>query len=38
MRTYQHTAFIALDSYDILFGGKKSGAGVGSGRRRRFLD
>jgi len=38
MRTYQHTAFTVLDRYDILYGGYKSDAGVGSGRRRRFLD
>jgi hypothetical protein len=38
MRTYQHTAFTALDRYDILYGGHKSDAGVGSGRERRFLD
>jgi hypothetical protein len=37
MRTYQHTAFIVLDRYDILRGGHKSDAGVGSERRRRFL-
>jgi hypothetical protein len=38
MRTYQHTALAVLDRYDILYGGHKSDAGVGSGRRRRFLD
>jgi hypothetical protein len=38
MRTYQHTAFTVLDRYDILYGRHKSDAGVGSGRRRRFLD
>jgi hypothetical protein len=38
MRPYQHTAFTVLDRYDILFAGYKSDAGVGSGRRRRFLD
>jgi hypothetical protein len=38
MRTYQHTAFTVLDRYDVLYGGHKSDAGVGSGRRRRFLD
>jgi hypothetical protein len=38
MRTYQHTAFAVLDKYDILYGGDKNDAGVGSGRRRRFLD
>jgi hypothetical protein len=37
MRTYQHTAFIVLDRYDILNGGHKSNAGVGLGCRR-FLD
>jgi hypothetical protein len=29
---------IVLDRYDKLYGGHKSDAGVGSGRRRRFLD
>jgi len=38
MRTYQHTAFAVLDSYDIFCGGHKSVTGVGSMRRRRFLD
>jgi len=38
MRTYQHTAFTVLDRYHTLYGGHKSDAGVGSGRRRRFLD
>jgi hypothetical protein len=38
MRTYQRIAFTALDRSDILYGGHKSDAGVGSGRRRRFLD
>jgi hypothetical protein len=38
MSTYQHTAFTVPDRYDILYGGHKSDAGVGSGRRRRFLD
>jgi hypothetical protein len=38
MRTYQHSAFTALARYDILYGGHKRDAGVGSGRRRRFLD
>jgi hypothetical protein len=28
MRTYQYTAFIVLDGYDILYGGHKSDAGV----------
>jgi hypothetical protein len=37
MRTYQYTAFTVLDRYDIFYGGHKSDAGVGSGRRRRFL-
>jgi hypothetical protein len=37
MRTYQHTAFTVLDRYDTLYGGHKSDAGVGSGRRRQFL-
>jgi hypothetical protein len=36
MRTYQHTAFTVLDRYDIFYGGHKSDAGVGLGRR--FLD
>jgi hypothetical protein len=38
MRTYQLTAFTVLNKYDILFGGHKSDAVVGSGCRRRFLD
>jgi hypothetical protein len=38
MRTYQHNAFTVLDRNDILYGGHKSDAGVGSVRRRRFLD
>jgi hypothetical protein len=38
MRTYQHTAFTVLDRYDILYGGQEGDAGVGTGRRRRFLD
>jgi hypothetical protein len=38
LRTYQHTAFTVLDRYDILYDGHKSDAGVGSDRRRRFLD
>jgi hypothetical protein len=38
MRKYQHNAFTVLDRYDILNGRHKSDAGVGSGRRRRFLD
>jgi hypothetical protein len=38
MRTYQHTTFALLDRYDIFYGGYKSYTGVGSGRRRRFLD
>jgi hypothetical protein len=38
MRNYQHNAHAVLDKYDILYGGHKSDAGVGSGRRRRFLD
>jgi hypothetical protein len=38
MRTYQHTAFTVLDKYDIMIAGHESDAGVGSGRRRRFLD
>jgi hypothetical protein len=29
MRTYQHTAFIVLDGYDILYGAYKSDAGIG---------
>jgi hypothetical protein len=37
MRTYQHTAFTILVGYDILNGEHKSDAGVGSGRRRRFV-
>jgi hypothetical protein len=38
MRTYQHTAFAVLERYDTFYGGHQSDAGVGSGRRRRFLD
>jgi hypothetical protein len=38
MRTYQHTALTFLDRYDIVYGGIKSDASVGSERRRRFLD
>jgi hypothetical protein len=30
MRTYQHTAFTLLDRYDLLYGGHKNDAGVGS--------
>jgi len=32
MRTYKHTVFAVL-----LYGGQRSDAGVGSGRRGRFL-
>jgi hypothetical protein len=38
MRTYQNTALAVLHRYGTLYGGYKSNAGVGSGRRRRFLD
>jgi hypothetical protein len=38
MHTYQHSAFTVLHRYDILYAGHKSDAGVGTGRRRRFLD
>jgi hypothetical protein len=38
MRTYHHTDLTVLDRYDIMYGGQKSGAGVGSCRRSRFLD
>jgi hypothetical protein len=38
MRTYQYTTFTVLDRYDILYGGYRSDSGVGSGRRRQFLD
>jgi len=38
MRTCQYTAVTVLDRVDLLYGGHKSDAGVGSGRRRRFLD
>jgi len=38
MRTYQHFVFVVLDRYDIFDSGRKSDAGVGLGRRRRFLD
>jgi len=38
MRSYQDTASAVLDRYDILYGGHKSDAGVGSGRCRRFVN
>jgi hypothetical protein len=38
MRTYQQTAWTDLDTYDVLYGGHKTDAGVGLGSRRRFLD
>jgi hypothetical protein len=38
MRTYQQTVCTDLDTYDILYAGHKTDAGVGLGRRRRFLD
>jgi hypothetical protein len=38
MRIYQNTASAILQRYGILYGGYKSDAKVGSGRRRRFLD
>jgi len=38
MRTYHHTGLAVHDRYDIFYGGHKSDAGVGSGRRRRFSD
>jgi hypothetical protein len=38
MHTYQHTAFTVLDRYYILYAAHKSDAGVGLGRRCRFLD
>jgi hypothetical protein len=38
MRTYQHNAFTVLNKYYIFYGGHRSVAGVGSGRRRRFLN
>jgi hypothetical protein len=38
MRTYQHTAFTVPDRYDIFYLGYNFDAGVGLGRRRRFLD
>jgi len=38
MRTCQYTAFTALDRCDTLYSVHKIDAGVGSGRRRRFLD
>jgi hypothetical protein len=28
MRTYRHTVFAILDTYDIFYGGQKSDAGV----------
>jgi hypothetical protein len=37
MRTYHYTAFTVLDRYDTLYAVHKGDAGVGSGRRRRFL-
>jgi len=36
MSTYQHTAFAALDRYDIFHGGRQSDAGVSSGQCRRL--
>jgi hypothetical protein len=38
MRAYKHNAFAVLDRYDMFYGGHESDAGVGLGRRRRFLD
>jgi hypothetical protein len=38
MRTSKHIAFTVLDGYDMLYTGEETDAGVGSGRRRRFLD
>jgi hypothetical protein len=38
MHTYQHTAFTVIRRYDILYAWHKRDVGVGSGRRRRFLD
>jgi hypothetical protein len=38
MRTRQYTAVNVLDRDDVLYGGQKSDTGVGSVRRRRFLD
>jgi hypothetical protein len=38
MRINQNTAFTVLDRYGKFYGGPKRDAGVGSGRRRRFLD
>jgi len=38
MRSYRHTAFTVLYRYDIFYGAHESDAGVGSGRRRQFLD
>jgi hypothetical protein len=38
MRTYQHIALAVLDRYNTFHGGHQSDVGVGSGRRRRFLD
>jgi len=37
LRAYQHIAFTVLDRYDMLFGGHKSDAGVGLGRRCLFF-
>jgi hypothetical protein len=38
MRTSYHIAFTVFDGYDVLYTGEETDAGVGSGRRRRFLD
>jgi hypothetical protein len=38
MRIYEYTAFAVLVRDDIFYGGHKSDAAVGSGRRRRFLN
>jgi hypothetical protein len=38
MSTYQHIVITLLNRYYVLFTVGKSDAGVGLGRRRRFLD
>jgi hypothetical protein len=37
MRTSYHNAFTVFDWYDVMDTGEETDAGVGSGRRRRFL-
>jgi hypothetical protein len=38
MRSFQDTASMALDRYDILYARDESDAGVGTGRQRQFLN